>query len=224
LMLQDTLGNITLVHHIQQLIENSPDNAIPFEKFMEECLYAPEYGYYTNDRVKIGKEGDFYTSSNIGTIMGEVIARYIIKQWEQSSAKLIPIVEWGGGTGRLALHILDTWKQSNPEWYERIIYTMVEQSPHHREIQKETLRNHESRVTFVTPDQWLTEKNFHKAVVLSNELLDAFPVHRIKLMNGILHKLYVTWDESEKRFAEQYVPLDGDDSLMEQIRRRSIRL
>ena len=41
---------------------------------MEICLYQDPDGYYRKNQIKIGKQGDFYTSSSIGTIMGEMVA------------------------------------------------------------------------------------------------------------------------------------------------------
>ena len=36
---------------------------IPFAEFMEAALYYPELGYYSSERVKIGKAGDYFTST-----------------------------------------------------------------------------------------------------------------------------------------------------------------
>jgi SAM-dependent MidA family methyltransferase len=50
-----------LSEHIRQRIrENGP---VSFRDFMETALYRPEQGYYMANREKVGKDGDFYTSS-----------------------------------------------------------------------------------------------------------------------------------------------------------------
>ena len=37
--------------------------ALPFDRYMEMALYAPELGYYVNGRRKFGEDGDFTTAS-----------------------------------------------------------------------------------------------------------------------------------------------------------------
>jgi len=39
--------------------EIARQGAIPFSRFMELALYAPQYGYYTGGAHKIGAAGDF---------------------------------------------------------------------------------------------------------------------------------------------------------------------
>jgi len=49
---------------------------------MEEALYHPGLGYYTSDRNPIGRQGDFYTSSDLDPVFGKpkaTSARWSIK-------------------------------------------------------------------------------------------------------------------------------------------------
>ena len=48
---------------------------ITFAEFMEHCLYHPEYGYYMASRERIGKQGDFFTSTSVHSLFGQLIAR-----------------------------------------------------------------------------------------------------------------------------------------------------
>jgi len=50
--------------------------AIPFREYMSVCLYDEEYGYYAAGPSRVGREGDFYTSADIGGIMSAVLARF----------------------------------------------------------------------------------------------------------------------------------------------------
>lgn len=73
-------SNSILIQYLIDRIRDSAKAAIPFSALMESCLYHPEGGYYMSSRPKIGKAGDFYTSSNVGSAMGEMIAVYIQRQ------------------------------------------------------------------------------------------------------------------------------------------------
>jgi SAM-dependent MidA family methyltransferase len=83
---------------IQAEIERS--GPIPFDRFMELALYAPGVGYYTSSRNRFGKEGDFYTASQIQPVFGMVMARLLgpmLRQMESNT-----VVELGAGRGEMA--------------------------------------------------------------------------------------------------------------------------
>ncbi|UJF35117.1 hypothetical protein [Paenibacillus hexagrammi] len=102
------LGHTEVVKAVKAAIEGSSRKAIDFRAYMELCLYHEPFGYYKNKDVKIGKDGDFYTSSSIGTIMGEMLAAYIVHQvrGNVSASRIISIVEWGEGTAEWLLTCL----------------------------------------------------------------------------------------------------------------------
>ncbi|MEJ7679386.1 MAG: hypothetical protein WKG06_16305 [Segetibacter sp.] len=66
---------------IQRIREEGP---ISFHDFMEMALYYPEKGYYTSAKNKIGKTGDFYTSSNLTPAFGAMIGRQLEEMWDIS--------------------------------------------------------------------------------------------------------------------------------------------
>jgi SAM-dependent MidA family methyltransferase len=196
-------------------IKQSPHQAISFHKFMGMCLYHPEAGYYANRRTKIGKEGDFYTSSSIGSIMGEMLARYfaeeISKQFAQQGT--IQVVEWGGGTGQLAKHMLDEMQEVYPGIYDRIQYISIEESAFHVEMQKNSLKEHHSSVLWMSSEEWFAQGNREETIIYSNELLDAFPVHRIVYKQKLYYELYVEWNEQSKQFMEKEIPITSGPLL-----------
>ncbi len=57
----------TLHQKIIQRIKK--DGPITFKSFMEMALYEPELGYYTSQNTKIGRAGDFYTSSHLDPVL-----------------------------------------------------------------------------------------------------------------------------------------------------------
>jgi SAM-dependent MidA family methyltransferase len=49
----------------QKIIEKiKKEGPVTFKTFMEMALYEPELGYYTSQKTRIGRSGDFYTSSS----------------------------------------------------------------------------------------------------------------------------------------------------------------
>lgn len=204
-------GYEALIQVIRETIRTSPEGSISFRDYMAACLYHERYGYYMNDRVKVGREGDFYTSSNVGTLMGEMLARALLPHFRaQPPEAPLSIVEWGAGTGRLASQLLAELRRGEDGFYRRLTYTLVEASPYHRRLQLETLQPFAERVQRRTEDEWRAERVHPGTVVIANELLDAFPVYRIGRRNGLLHELRVGWDEAEGRLAECREPLRGE--------------
>jgi SAM-dependent MidA family methyltransferase len=201
----------TMIEAIRQRIEKSLNGAIPFKEYMEQCLYHPEYGYYMRENDKIGRGGDFYTSSGIGGLFGEVLAHYVAEQarmWSPGSS--FTVTEWGGGTGQLARQLLDELQSSHLDVYERLAFIAVEASPRHRTLQAGSLAPHADRIRWITEREWLAAGLWEDTLIYSNELMDAFPVHRVKIHNGQLSEIYVERDESGGGFAEKLVPLqDG---------------
>lgn len=214
-MMETNAGKRELIEAIQSKI--AAEGSIPFDDYMSLCLYHETYGYYTSSKPKVGKEGDFYTSASVGTVMGELLAAYIIKgQWgkrveAQALTQDVEVVEWGGGSGRLAKQFLDEIGIKSPKLYERIRYTCVEHSPYHRQLQQDMCETHLPHMRWLSEDQWLEESASSQAPVFlfSNELLDAFPVKRIVSRSGRWMELHVTvgeggdWQEVEQPIDEE---------------------
>jgi SAM-dependent MidA family methyltransferase len=47
---------------------------IPFARFMDLALYTPDLGYYERAGRVLGRQGDFYTSVQVGSLFGELLA------------------------------------------------------------------------------------------------------------------------------------------------------
>lgn len=212
----EVTGNVNVLAALRQAISESGRQAISFKDFMQICLYHPEHGYYTGKRTKIGKQGDFYTSSSVGTLMGEMLAQYFVHLFSGvPHQKSYPITEWGGGTGRLAGQILDELRASFPEYYEQVEYTLVEVSPYHRKLLAELEQRHPGKVTIRNEQEWFSRPGLHgeQSIVFSNELLDAFTVHRIIRRGGGYYEIYVGWNEKESKFCEMETQLDNPELL-----------
>src|ERR1700738_1685488 len=160
---------------LQEIIINKirKDGPICFQDFMEMALYYPELGYYNHpEHNKIGKKGDFYTSSYLSPAFGAMVARQIEEMWRLLGGKAFTIVEYGAGTGILCHDILEHLK-SNTELYRELRYCIIEKSPVMREIEslylKEKVSWHNS----------IGELPGINGCILSNELIDNFSVHQV---------------------------------------------
>ncbi|HEY1662765.1 MAG TPA: SAM-dependent methyltransferase [Verrucomicrobiae bacterium] len=177
--------------------EIASQGVMPFARFMELALYSPGTGYYERKK-NPGRQGDFYTSVSVGELFGQLLA-FQFSEWleELRSASLkIQIVEAGAHDGRLARDILSWIQQHRPETFARLEYCLVEPSPTRREWQRETLKDFIPNARWISQLDASTQQSF-EGIIFSNELLDAFPVHRLG------------WDAKAGNWFEWGVGLDG---------------
>lgn len=167
---------------IQKIKEEGP---ISFHDFMEMALYYPGLGYYSSSLEKIGKKGDFYTSSSLTPVFGAMVAKQIEEMWTILGEKRFTIVEYGAGTGLLCLDILNYLK-SNKELYDQLSYCIIEKSEELRKTQKNNLPE---KVRWYNNIREIGEI---RGCVLSNELLDNFAVHQV-VMEDILMEVFVDY-------------------------------
>lgn len=174
--------SLRLRHQIRAEIR-AAGGAIPFARFMELALYAPNLGYYETDSRRVGRGGDFYTSVSTGPLFGELLAWQCL-EWiasrpdARSRTRRWTLLECGAHDGSLARDILtalDSAAAADPQLVQQIDYVLMEPSPSRRAWQESTLAPWAGRVRWI--NAWPAE-GIH-GVILSNELLDAFPVHRI---------------------------------------------
>ncbi len=181
-------------------------SAIPFHQYMTLCLYHPEFGYYRRGSLRVGREGDFYTSAYVGELMGEQLATELSRlagEWF-AEGEPVEVVDWGGGTGRLGRQMMDTWKQAagnggvTGEDGKIFSLTIVEGNPEHRRLAREEVADYiqAGKARVVSSEEWesLTIRD-HPVIIVANELLDAFPVHRLAQRKGRLREWGVALEE-----------------------------
>ena len=206
-----SLGHPELVAAISsEIIRNGP---IPFVRFMELALYHPQYGYYMRqpdgaDHERIGWSGDFYTSSDVHPILGRAIAAQA-RQMDELLGRPAPftIVEMGAGKGLLARDCLAAIHAEQDDFASRVRYVLIERSPAMQALQRQHLAPwlHElGRVTWIEGLDALAPQSV-TGLFFSNELVDAFPVHRIQVTAGRTEELCVNYRDG--RFEECLKPL-----------------
>lgn len=177
---------------------------LPFSQFMAWCLYHPEYGYYQSKGTRIGKEGDYYTSPSVSPLFGHLIAKQLFQMAEILGGENFDVVEMGGGRGFLCEDIIDWAKKNSPVFYQHLRYHLIETSAPFLREQRERLseKEREGRVFWIDPKTFGEGKAQIQGCFLSNELVDAFPVHRVILDQGNLKEIYVT--QRNGQFEEQW--------------------
>ncbi|AFZ44634.1 protein of unknown function DUF185 [Halothece sp. PCC 7418] len=192
-------SNHQLISIIENKIANSPEQKITFADYMDLVLYHPQEGYYTSGQVDIGKAGDFFTAASLGSDFGELLAENFVEIWEKlEKPNPFDLVEMGAGKGELADDILRYLSQHYPQCLQALHYHIIEQSPTLREQQQAKLKTWENEVTL----RWETWDNISDSSLVgccfSNELVDAFPVHRVQIEAGTLKEIYVTLAEEKE--------------------------
>jgi SAM-dependent MidA family methyltransferase len=173
--------------------------AIPFARFMELALYAPELGYYSAGKHKFGAAGDFVTAPELGPVFAQCVAR----QCAQILGTLphSDMLEVGAGSGALAVQLLLELERLGQLPTH---YFILEISSTLRARQQALFAHHAAHL--LERVHWLETlpPAGFRGIVLANELLDAMPVEcfRITAQGGM--QMQVGWQE--KRFVWHEVP------------------
>ena len=179
-----------------------------FEAYMDAALHDERWGYYGHG-VSIGTAGHFTTSpESMSPHYGRWLANWAYRCWrdmlahgELTEADTFPVVEFGAGNGRLARDFLDGATQGAADarlpadeqrqrrlFAARLQYRIYETSAALRERQRRLLGadavigEGDARRPAAT-----LQRDFPdglKGLVLSNEVPDAFGIHKVTLAAG----------------------------------------
>lgn len=183
------------------------------EQFMQWALYHPEYGYYMNGQKKIGKNGDFYTSSSVSDVFGKVWADTFVKTIKDQD--LDPaVIEFGAGSGRFAKHVLEAWKEKGLG--ERFSYNIIEKSPYHSQLLQNELAGFKSIAIFRSFEELREACPNYKGIIFANEVLDAFPLRIFRKQDNIWFEKVVSFDDVQQEIRYHYIKA-SDGSLLDQL-------
>lgn len=178
---------------VQRVRSNGP---IPFVEWMRAALYDREEGYYCrSDRQKWGREGDYRTSPERSALFAATFARYFARLYdEMGRPPRWTILEAGSGGGHFARGVLQTLNRYFPDVFAATRYIIDEASSNARQRCRERTSEFEQSVEFGEVGNVAVDPG----VVFSNELLDAFPVHRVTVNEGVLKEFFVDVDARDK--------------------------
>lgn len=180
---------------LQQRLDQS-GGSVPFSQFMAWALHDPEHGAYGSGQLKIGKGGDFVTSATLGPDFSALLAGQLV-QWLQHLAvhhpnETISVVEVGPGEAELSCDLIDHFADQLPDLSSRLELVLVEANPGMEQRQRKRLEQHQDCDGSDPPirHRWSSLSELKTSpvigVVIAHELLDAFPVERLKLVGGEL--------------------------------------
>ena len=159
---------------------------ISFAEFMEIALYHPTEGYYSRPRV--GASGDYFTSSAAHPAFGALLAVQAQRVWDiLGRPRPFHVVEMGAGEGLMASDFVQYAHGLSPGFADAVTYVALDRAGAPKQFPTAPFH---SVLTEGVPLNGVT------GLIISNELLDAMPVHRFQVRSGTVCELFVALDES----------------------------
>ena len=183
--------SLTLAGLIREQISRCGGH-ISFERFMEMALYEPGWGYYSAGAARFGEAGDFVTAPHVSSLFSRCVARQCRQVLAAIPAGVI--LETGAGSGLMAVDVLQELEAlgSMPEHYF-ILETSADLRSRQEQLFASRIPHLRPRIAWLEtlPEQPLS------GIIIANEVIDAMPVARVALDNGVLHELCVGHDGDE---------------------------
>ena len=149
---------------------------IPFSEFMDLALYFPGYGYYCGSETQPYQD-DYYTSPSISPVFGACIAIQLRQMWLLLDKPAeFTVVEMGSGNSNLFCDITRFATELDLEFAGSLEY-----------FDTDIYDRVPSGIT---------------GCVLSNELVDAFPVARFRIIENSIHEIFVALDDDNQQIIE----------------------
>ena len=183
-----------LLARIKELIRAK--GRITFAQFMQMALYEPGLGYYMSATPRSGRGGDYFTAPELHPLFGRLLGRQLIEMAlliARETDQPVTLVEMGAGRGLLAEDVLTLFREQWPRWPDGVHYKIVEVNSRVVEEQRARLAPLLKAGALVEWHQtWPDGARDLTGIVFSNELVDAFPVHRVVMRGARLQERYVT--------------------------------
>lgn len=157
---------------------------VTLAEFMDIALYWPGGGYYTFRRGAgpWGAGGDYITNVDISPVYAMMLAKQVHEMWLLlGSPSRFDVIEAGAGRGWLSQGMLAAFEERWPELYRGVTMRLVEKSPSLNAGTSEKLLWHGSFDEIERADA---------ACVISNELIDSFPAHRVVRRGNALKEVF----------------------------------
>jgi SAM-dependent MidA family methyltransferase len=197
------------------------EGPMPFNEWMKAALYDQLGGYYNrSDLQRWGRKGDYRTGPESSELFAATFASYFARLFDElGQPEHWTIVECGAGDGSFAEGVLVTLRTDFPKTFRATRYCIDELTADAVTRNKQRLSSFGQRVEFSSLESLPV---INPGVVFSNELLDAFPVHRLTKKNDELMELYVTLTPDD-RFDWFIGPL-STPKILEFCRRNEIQM
>lgn len=192
----------------------SHEELVPFETFMRKALYDPSSGYYSSNISTVGRRGDFSTTATLHSVLGQSIAKWALREKSETLGlgfmATWNLIEVGAGDGSLAGDILSALGTVSRL---RLTYHIVEASPTLRKEQEKKLQG-SGRIQWHDSMERAIAACSGKALIVSNELIDAFPVAVVRWNGELWEGLFLRLSD-DGSIEESFAPLP--DKRKEQL-------
>lgn len=177
--------------HIAKIIVKNK-SPISFKRFMQEALYAPNLGYYTANKLKLGSSGDFLTAPMSSSLFGQTFALQFADILPKLGSDPV-IIEFGAGTGKFALDCLQKLRSLNALPHA---YYIIEVSPDLKREQQNVLKQLGEYYHHINWLDKLPEEKLN-AIVFANEVIDAMPVELITIKDKTAKRMMVDYQQDQ---------------------------
>lgn len=210
--------NDSLTERLRARIER--EGPISFCDWMAAALYDERDGYYCRaNPVRQGRAGDYRTAPESSPLFAATFARYFSQLFFQlGSPSSWTIFEAGAGSGEFAFGVLAALQERHPRVFAATNYVIDEVSADARLRAAARLSDFAERVRFAPLSE--IRAPVEAGIVFSNELIDAFPVHRVTMSSGKLSELCVGVEQ--ENFV--WVECDPDQPLQDYCQRVGLHL
>lgn len=184
---------------------------ITFAEFMEVALYWPRGGYYCgryysggnssgdgssdNQSLPFGPSGDYYTSPMAHPAFGALLAVQLYQLWLLlDRPNPFHVAELGAGNGQLSRDIIASAANLPGNFSHSLIYLCLDRNPN--PLSNSVGSNHGREAGSGAAHLVAAETPLRnlKGCIISNELIDAFPVHQVRMDQGKLKEVYIALD------------------------------
>ena len=192
-----------LQHLIVERIQR--EGPLTFAEYMRMALYEPGYGYYVTGPARMGWGGDYFTSTDVSELFAHCLGRQLYMFWEKlKQPTSFFVLEQGAGRGHLAEGVR-AWAANEAEDFAQALHYATADInagqdslrpinvPSTEQQPANAAQPHAARARSAT----ISTERFH--ALLSNELIDALPVHVVEAREGKLYEVYVESSDGQLR-------------------------
>ena len=147
---------------------------VPFDEYMELVLYHPRHGYYSGDKPRYGRDGDFLTAPTASEWYAQVLTRLLTNI--AADAGPVRLIDVASGDGAVIKGVLEALGPNAAEVLAGVV--SAEKSRAMRDLQCDGLPTTSVEVQWVGDVSEIGPSS-QPTIVHASELFDALPVARV---------------------------------------------
>jgi len=147
---------------------------VPFDEYMELVLYHPRHGYYSGDKPRYGRGGDFLTAPTASEWYAQVLTRLLTNI--AADAGPVRLIDVASGDGAVTTGVLEALGPNAADILAGVV--SVERSRAMRDRQCDGLPTTSVKVQWVGDVSEIGPSS-QPTIVHASELFDALPVARV---------------------------------------------